>query len=151
MTAAARTDDTCATRDDVLFPSIADFENGTLDAAAFDHAAHVYVAWQLLNECSLADAIHRFTGGLRRLTVALGITDKYHETISWFFIVLIAERKSMAADAQGFSQFAADNADLLTHSKQLLANHYSTDRLWSPLARQQFLLPDKVVAGYYRT
>ena len=46
------------------YPSLAEFENGDLDPNTFTHAAHVYVTWQLLDECALLDAIQRFAAAL---------------------------------------------------------------------------------------
>ncbi len=123
------------------FPTVAEFERGELDPEAFVHEAHVYVAWELINQCPLTEAIQRFTQALRRLTTAIGQEAKYHETITWFFMLRTAERRE-ALGATDWDTFAAANSDLLTDSKAMLARHYSAERLWSPLARRQFLLPD---------
>ena len=123
------------------FPTIAEFERGDLDPEAFVHEAHVYVAWELINECPLTEAIQRFASALRRFTKAIGQEAKYHETITWFFMILTAERQA-ALGAKNWDTFAAANPDLLANSQSMLARHYSAERLWSPLARRQFLLPD---------
>jgi hypothetical protein len=125
------------------FPSVDEFETGTLDPEAFDHEAHVYIAWKLLQEDTLSAACHRFTVALRRLTLSLGIEGKYHETISWFYMALIAERRARQTQTD-WSSFAAANPDLISNARELLERHYSAERLWSSLAKQQFLLPDRV-------
>jgi len=125
------------------FPTVAEFERGEVDAVAFDHEAHVYVAWEMINQYPLTEAIQRFTDALRRLTKALGQEAKYHETISWFYMIRTAERRA-ALGATDWDTFAAANAELLMNSKLMLDRHYSAERLWSPLARRQFLLPDLV-------
>jgi hypothetical protein len=56
-------------------------------------------------------------------------------------MLLIAERRQHS-DAGDWASFASENADLLGSSSELLQRHYSSERLWSRLARQQFLLPD---------
>jgi hypothetical protein len=76
------------------FPTVQAFESGTLNPEAFDHAAHVYIAWKLLGEDAPVGATARFLGALRRLTVSLGIESRYHETISCFYMTLIAERRA---------------------------------------------------------
>lgn len=124
------------------FPTVEAFESGTLDAEAFDHRAHVFIAWKLLEENSPARAATRFLSALKRLTAALGIESKYHETISCFYMTLIAERRAGQAEA-GWANFADSNPDLLGPSVVLLEQHYTPERLWSDLARRQFLLPDK--------
>ncbi len=123
------------------YPSLAEFENGDLDPNTFAHAAHVYVTWQLLDECALLDAIQRFAAALKRLTKAISQETKYHETITWFFVMLIAERKTAT---ESWDQFAAANQDLISGSKSLLKQYYSEERLWSEQARRQFLLPDRM-------
>ena len=123
------------------FPTLEQFERLQVDPETFDHAAHVYVGWELVTTYSLEEAIHRFTDALKRLTRSLNIEGKYHETITWYFMILIAERQS-TAPAASWDAFVAANPDLLDDSKTLLESHYSSERLWSEQARHQFLLPD---------
>ena len=127
------------------FPGLREFESGTLDPEAFDHEAHVYIAWRLLGEDSFAAATQRFTHALKRLTRALGIEGKYHETITWFFMALIAERQAGHPEA-GWGAFYRDNRDLVSEPGRLLARYYSPGRLGSDLAKRQFLLPDRAGA-----
>ena len=75
--------------------SIAAMESGDIDAATFDHESHVYLGWLYVREYPLTEAIGRFTGALRRLTEKLGVPGKYHDTISWFYLLLIAERRAL--------------------------------------------------------
>jgi len=124
------------------FPTIDDFEAGKLDPESFDHEAHVYIAWQLLEEDDLPLAAVRFTAALKQITGKLGIESKYHETISWFYMILIAERRALQR-RHDWKTFAGANPDLLSGPIRLLEQHYSSDRLWSALAKQQFLLPDR--------
>jgi hypothetical protein len=119
---------------------IRSFEAGEIDPDDFDHAAHVYIAWCYLQDHGLLDAIARFTSALRALTVRLGAQAKYHETITWFFLIVIAERcaKTPSADWPSFRQH---NADLLRDAS-ILRRSYTAERLQSELARRQFVLPD---------
>lgn len=120
---------------------IRSFEAGAIDPNDFDHAVHVYIAWCYLQEHSLLDAIARFTTALRALTDRLGAAARYHETITWFFLVVIAERcaKTPSDDWPSFRQH---NADLLRDAS-ILRRFYTADRLQSELARRQFVLPDR--------
>jgi hypothetical protein len=63
------------------FPGVDEFESGTVNPESFDHEAHVYIAWKLLEEDALSAATLRFTAALRKLTEKHGIQGKYHETI----------------------------------------------------------------------
>lgn len=121
--------------------TLADFEAGRVDGAKFNHAAHVHVAWQLLGEATLLQAIARYTSALRRLTHKLGVPGKYHETVSWFFILVVAERRSSCPSGK-WSDFAAANPDLTCDPAAMLAKYYSPARLASGAARSTFLLPD---------
>ena len=123
------------------FPTVEEFQRLNFDADAFNHEAHVYVGWCLVTQFPLPDAIHRFADTLKRLTHSLKLEGKYHETITWFFMILIAERQS-ALPANSWEEFAANNRDLIENSKTLLSSHYSNERLWSQQARQHFLMPD---------
>lgn len=117
------------------------FEAGSVDPEQFDHEAHVYVAWLYLQGYELKDAIAKFCTALRRLTIKLGIESKYHETITWFFMILINER-IQTTKADDWRSFRQQNADLVASSSSIISRHYSAERLGSVLARTQFLLPD---------
>lgn len=123
--------------------TLAAFEDATLDLEAFDHEAHVYVAWLYLERFPLLDAIARFTSALRRLTVKLGVPDKYHETITWFFLLLIAERRENAKCNDWFS-FYRKNSDLFCRNDNIINRYYSGEILRSDRARQSFVMPDNL-------
>ncbi len=123
--------------------SIERFEYGDIEADLFDHEAHVYVAWLFVTKFDLAEAVSRFESGLRRLTRKLGVPNKYHATITWFFMLLIAERSH---EDEGWSVFKARNTDLISQSKTMLDRYYSKERLSSDTARNQFVLPDRLPA-----
>ena len=123
--------------------SIEALEAGRIDAGTFDHEGHIYLAWLYLDQFPLADAISRFTDALKRLTIRLGVPDKYHETISWLFMLLIAERRSNAT-AQDWFSFRHVNNDLFAGGIDVLQRYYSKELLWSDRARQSFVLPDRL-------
>ena len=120
------------------------FENGAIDPDAFDHEAHVYVAWLYLEHFPLLEAIAKFDAALRRLTTSLGIPGKYHATITWFFMLLISERRDAMPDSDWF-RFRRDNDDLVSDGK-ILQRYYDSETLASDRARQSFVFPDKRAA-----
>ncbi len=123
--------------------SIEAFESGAVDPDEFDHEAHVYVAWLYLQDYELNDAIAGFCAALKRLTRKLGIGSKYHETITWFFMIAINERLQ-STSFDDWHSFRRQNPDLFASSPSLIGRHYSGERLQSPLARTHFLLPDRL-------
>jgi len=123
------------------YPSIAEFERLAFDPEAFDHTAHVFVGWEMVRTFPLTEAIDRYSTTLRRLTKKLSLESKYHETITWFFMILISERQ-LRTQAETWADFTEANADLINESKELIGSHYSKERLSSDHARQQFLMPD---------
>ena len=116
------------------------FEAGRLDPEAFDHAAHVYVGWLYVCRYPLAEAVSRFEAAIRRLVKSLGDEDKYHTTLTWFYLLLIGERTQADED---WASFVARNPDLFDN-RSLLARYYTSECLWSPRARAHFVLPDRI-------
>jgi hypothetical protein len=121
--------------------SVAEFESAEFDVSEFNHEAHVYVAWSLLRDCTLTDAIARYTCALRKITERIGQPGKYHETVSWFFLIKIAERKTGAAE-DDWNEFKRRNPDILEHAGELIGKYYSAQLLQSETARKLFVLPD---------
>jgi hypothetical protein len=83
------------------FPGIdiATFEAGDINAEAFSHEAHLFVAWSYLQCSDLQTGTLRFTTALRRLVTKLGVPGKYHATITLFFMITIAERMHLNSPA----------------------------------------------------
>ena len=120
-------------------------EAGTIDPDAFDHEAHINVAWLYLERYPLTDAIDRFTKALQRLTRKLGVPDKYNETISWFYMLLIEERRSVSP-AGNWIAFRQTNSDLFSRGDNILERYYSKELIFSDRARQSFVLPNRLAS-----
>ena len=122
--------------------SIDGFERGEIDLESFDHEAHLHLAWLYLEQFPLPEALERFDAALRRLTARLGIPGKYHATITWFYLLLIGERRD-GEPGLPWNRFRIRNADLLDHGG-ILNRYYHRDTLASERARRSFILPDRV-------
>lgn len=125
------------------------FEALNLDVAQFNHAAHVRLGWAYLNTCSMPEAIARFNGGLRAATIALGQEKKYHETISWFYMLLINERMALGKESLepgDWYAFKAANPDLFSHKGGPVFEYYTKATITSDIARTSFVLPDVIPA-----
>ena len=121
--------------------TIENFEASDIDPERFDHEAHVYVAWLYLRKYTLTDAIAKFDAGLRRLVIKFGAEGKYHATLTWFFLLLVAERFESDEPWQVFKH---RNTDLINDSKQILSRYYSEEYLFSDRARERFMLPNNL-------
>lgn len=117
------------------------FESATIEPGDFNHEAHIQVGWRYLQDYDQADAITRFTDAIRRLTRKLGVPTKYHETITWFYLLKIAER-CRDKRAGDWPAFKAANPDLFEWNPSLIQKYYSEALLSSEIARRSFVLPD---------
>ncbi len=123
--------------------SIEALESANIDAESFNHESHVYAAWLYLEQWQLNEATQRFCTAIRNLTLTLGAETKYHETITCFFMQLINQRRSAMHEPSWFV-FRRENLDLIENAATTLDRYYSKELLVSELARQHFLLPDKL-------
>jgi hypothetical protein len=124
---------------------IRQFEDGATDAASFHHAEHVRLAFEYLGRYSALAALERFSDALKRFAAAQGKAQRYHETITWAYLLLIRERIARAGRSQTWEEFAERNPDLLIWKGGVLATLYRQGTLDSELARQTFILPDRVL------
>lgn len=118
------------------------FETARLPASRFDHEGHVRLAWIYVTSHDLPTAISHYCRDLQAYAASLGVPEKYHATITWFFLILVGERVEAMPDAD-WNAFRAANDDLVTSGKTLLARHYSPDVLRSETARKRFVFPDR--------
>jgi hypothetical protein len=97
------------------------FERGDIAGDDFHHPAHLRLALAYLEESASADqAAERMTSALRRFATSHGHPEKYHHTVTLFWIRMVAR--------------------LL--DKNLPLTYYSPERLWSDAARAGWLEPD---------
>lgn len=118
----------------------AQFVDTSLPAAEFHHEQHVHVAWMFVRRYGMPDALGEFTAAIKRFAAAKGANGLYHETITWAFLLLIAERQA-CTPVETWEAFAAANPDLLSWKPSVLDRYYTTDVLKSDLARRVFVMP----------
>ena len=117
------------------------FIDTTLPSDQFHHQQNVQVAWLFVRKFGMPRALSEFTKALKRFADAKGATGLYHETITWAFLLLIAERQARCG-AASWDDFVAMNADLLVWKPSILEQYYSRATLNSDLARRVFVFPD---------
>lgn len=118
------------------------FVDTSLPAAEFHHEQHVEVAWRFVRDHGMPQALAEFTAAIKRFADAKGATGLYHQTITWAFLLLIAERQARC-EADSWEAFAAANPDLLAWRPSVLERYYSSEVLTSNLARRVFIFPDR--------
>jgi len=119
------------------------FVDTTLPADQFHHQQHVQVAWLFVRKFGMPGALGEFSAAIRRFADAKGATGLYHETITWAFLLLIAERQARS-EARTWEEFAAAHPDLLIWRPSILERYYSKQLLATELARRTFLMPDLI-------
>jgi hypothetical protein len=121
------------------------FEDCTLPEGRFHHIDHVRLAWLYLSRQPLAQALERFSAGLKRFAAAAGKPDRYHETITWAYLFLIHERMERDGRPRSWEEFIAANPDLRARDGGVLGRLYNRETLDSSLARRVFVLPDRAL------
>ena len=101
------------------------------------------MAWLFVQKHGMPNALGEFSTAIKRFADAKGATGLYHETITWAFLLLIAERQARNP-AGTWEEFEAANTDLLVWKPSILERYYSKELLASDLARRAFLMPDRV-------
>jgi hypothetical protein len=121
---------------------LASFESLEIPGSAFRHGDHVRLAWIYLHDSDFAAGAARFCKQFGRYVRHIGAESKYHETITWFYLVIVFERIRSHSPTLNWEAFARSNEDLLDNGMGLLRIRYRNETLFSPLARKIFLLPD---------
>ena len=120
------------------------FETGELFDGPFSHRDHVRVAWRLLRQHPLGLAMHRMTEGIEVLARQRGLPDLFHQTITSFYMLAIADCLSRSAACDTFESFASQHPALLGDSRAFLLGFYTAETLDSATARDGFVLPDRL-------
>lgn len=108
---------------------------------AFDHAAHVRLAYIYLCESSVDSAAERMKATLLGYLDHLGVGHgKYHETITRAWIMAVSHFMHECSRCQSAADFMSRNPRLL--DSRIMLTHYSADVLFSAKARQEYLHPD---------
>lgn len=118
------------------------FEECSLEE--FHHPDHVRLAWLYLRRFPTEEALSRFSRGLRRFAASKGASGKYHETITWAYLLLIRQRMEESVRGHDWEGFRQLNPDLLNWQPSVLERFYRAETLASDLARRVFVLPDRL-------
>lgn len=118
------------------------FEAASLPADYFSHLGHLRAAFLFLERESLILAQRHFATAIARYAAALGKPEKFHTTVTYALLAIMAARQGVQR-CPHWRGFVAANPELLTGARELLLNYYHAATLDGDNARRQFVLPDK--------
>lgn len=119
----------------------ADFEACRIAPSAFNHRAHIRLAYTYLAAHDPDTALTLMRSALlafiqhHQIPVA-----KYHETLTRAWILAVRHFMAIAPAADSAASFIADNPIIL--DSRIMLTHYSTEVLFSPEARERFVEPN---------
>lgn len=120
------------------------FEDCSLPFTAWNHRAHVRVAFLYLSRLGLAEAIDRMRSGIQAYNAVHGVEDGplmgYHETTTQAFMRLIHQTLRVRGPFQDSDEFCERNPELL--DRRVLLRYYTRDRIMEPAAKVDFIEPD---------
>lgn len=117
------------------------FRSGRMPKQEFHHAEHVRLAWLLLAEAPLLQALLDFRALLKAFAARHGADGLYNETITCFYMLLIREHMDRLPPEQGWEAFRAACPVLFGYPKALLERYYPDAGAFSAEAKTRFLLP----------
>ena len=126
--------------DDVIFRDA--FETAAIKPEAFNHEAHLRVAYTYLAESEPDVAFERFRAALDNFLTCYGIDQsRYHETLTKAWILAVSHFMTSTPATSSFQSLIEANRILL--DPKIMLSHYSQDILNSKEARHGFVEPNR--------
>jgi hypothetical protein len=119
---------------------VAAFLSGTLAPASFHHRDHLRLTWCLVRQSGTAAATATIRDGIRSFATRHGQAEKYHDTMTRFWVRLVGHLIGAHPDITTFDGFLAAFPHLL--DKDLPYRHWSRETMQSPAARAAWVEPD---------
>ena len=116
------------------------FFSGTLPPTQFHHRDHLRLTWCLIRQHDPEVATHAITEGIRRYAAQHGQADKYHETLTRFWVRIVGHMVAARPDIAAFERFLEAFPQLL--DKDLPYRHWRRETMRSGTARAQWVEPD---------
>ena len=116
------------------------FLTGSLPPQQFHHRDHLRLAWVLVRLSGEDEATRRITSGIHYFATMHGQAEKYHETMTRFWVRIVAHAVAARPEISTFDAFLAAFPLLL--EKDLPYRHWQRETMASPAARAQWVEPD---------
>jgi hypothetical protein len=118
------------------------FENCTLPPSQFSHRLHLQMGWRCLRQHGFPQGVVEFEKRLRAYVESVGASAKFHQTVTWAYMVLMNEEMTCrSAPDEPFETMIERRSDLLDHRSGALAQCYPREQLESSAAQRVFMLP----------
>jgi len=142
-----RCDDALKTRgfvtDEEVAALVRAFEDASIRASEFTHAAHIAVALNYLDSFSPDEALQRMREKIRFFAAHHGVTNLYHETLTTFWMRLL-EHVASTSDT-GVPLWRRINLIVDDWIKRRpVEAHYSKELIKSQAAREKWVPPDRL-------
>ena len=119
----------------------ADFARCRVQPDAFDHRAHIRLAYTYLAEHDADTALTLMRSALLAFIQHNNIpVAKYHETLTRAWILAVRHFMAISPVAESAASFIASNPRML--DSKIMLTHYSAEVLFSPEARARFVEPN---------
>jgi len=122
------------------------FFDARLASSEFHHRDHLRLAWRLVRRHGAADAEARLVEGIRHFASAHGHGDRYHDTMTRFWVRLVAHAADDRPHISDFDEFLAAYPLLL--DKNIPLRHWSHEALFGAVARATWQEPDQVALPF---
>ena len=118
-----------------------DFVACRVEPSAFNHGAHIQLAYIFLAEHDVETALALMRSALLGFIAHNQIpVAKYHETLTRAWILAVRHFMATSSGTESSAAFIAANPRML--DSKIMLTHYSTEVLFSPEARARFVEPD---------
>jgi hypothetical protein len=121
------------------------FEACTL--SEFHHRDHLRLTWVLIRRDGREKAKAAIVAGIKRFAEAHGQVEKYHQTMTEFWVDVVDYHIGRYPSTDDFDRFLADWPKLL--DKSLPFRHWTRETIMDDLARSQWVPPDLLSLPWY--
>src|SRR5712664_3808220 len=133
--------------DDEVAALVGAFENATIPASEFTHAAHIAVALTYLDVFSPEQALERMREKIRAFAAHHGVGNLYHETLTTFWMRLLEHIASTSnVDIPLWRRINL----IVEHwtKRRPVEAHYSRELIRSQAAREKWVPPDLLATPF---
>jgi hypothetical protein len=116
------------------------FMDGSLPPGRFHHRDHLRLAWLLIRRLDVELAGITTASGIQRFAALHGHAEKYHETLTQFWVLIVGHIVHVRPDITEFETFIATFPQLL--DKRLPYRHWQRETMGAATARARWVEPD---------